>query len=224
MSSSSSAPLFENNYRWRKAEKDSSCWICLKPTVHVLISGEHADWFYICESHINDPSFCKILPPQTPTQSQSDISSLSGMLNTLTTSVTSAAGSALNNLTGGSSNKPATPPASGSGTTTPGGWPGASTTETGTAPAPAAGDAKKDSGEAKKEGNGGAADGTAKSDTVIVTGPRYVRLDAKIFYLRENEKRKKINAKEKMSKLQQLQGVTVPKTPPTNSPKMPGGF
>ncbi|KAI8617187.1 hypothetical protein BC830DRAFT_1114816 [Chytriomyces sp. MP71] len=68
------AAAFENRYRWRKTDKPGSCWICKRDSASVLVSGENADWFFCCESHItSDPAFCKELvsapatpPPATP--------------------------------------------------------------------------------------------------------------------------------------------------------------
>ncbi|KAJ3413218.1 hypothetical protein HDV05_008278 [Chytridiales sp. JEL 0842] len=49
---------FENKYLHRKSAKEGRCFICSKPTIHLLVSGENADWFYSCESHLQDRSFC----------------------------------------------------------------------------------------------------------------------------------------------------------------------
>jgi hypothetical protein len=44
-------------YDKRLASKDSICFICCKFTNVVLRNDQ--DWFYCCEGHISDSSFCK---------------------------------------------------------------------------------------------------------------------------------------------------------------------
>ncbi|KAJ3073490.1 hypothetical protein HDU98_001418 [Podochytrium sp. JEL0797] len=55
---------FENRYRWRKTDKAGTCWVCHKESPNVFVVGDNVDWFYLCESHIRDKTFCaEILPP-----------------------------------------------------------------------------------------------------------------------------------------------------------------
>ncbi|KAJ3100719.1 hypothetical protein HK100_004665, partial [Physocladia obscura] len=56
----------ENRYRWRKTERGGICWICRKESANVLVSGENFDWFYACESHLLDHTFCTELVTQLP--------------------------------------------------------------------------------------------------------------------------------------------------------------
>ncbi|ORY49024.1 hypothetical protein BCR33DRAFT_714097 [Rhizoclosmatium globosum] len=50
---------FENRYRWRKTEKAGTCWVCRKESANVFVVGDNVDWFYVCESHVRDTTFCR---------------------------------------------------------------------------------------------------------------------------------------------------------------------
>jgi hypothetical protein len=50
-------PLYDK----RIANKDSICFICSKFTNVVLRNDQ--DWFYCCDGHISDSSFCKPIYP-----------------------------------------------------------------------------------------------------------------------------------------------------------------
>ncbi|KAI9013159.1 hypothetical protein BC832DRAFT_548913 [Gaertneriomyces semiglobifer] len=60
-----------NLYSKRTATKEAPCFICSKFTTTVL-SNTTADWFYVCQGHIDDPSFCHI-PDRTVPEAPSAV-------------------------------------------------------------------------------------------------------------------------------------------------------
>ncbi|KAI8905394.1 VPS4-associated protein 1 [Powellomyces hirtus] len=59
-----------NLYVHKIATTDSPCFVCSKFCAGVLTNNA-GDWFYVCKSHIDDPSFCKQIPASSPNPSQS---------------------------------------------------------------------------------------------------------------------------------------------------------
>ncbi|KAF9429479.1 hypothetical protein BGZ76_001238 [Entomortierella beljakovae] len=53
-----SAPL-RNAYLEKTATTERSCYICVKMTTKVLTAKDGGDYFYICASHLQDPGFAK---------------------------------------------------------------------------------------------------------------------------------------------------------------------
>ncbi|KAJ3116851.1 hypothetical protein HDU96_008632 [Phlyctochytrium bullatum] len=173
------AATFDNRYRWRRTEKQGTCWVCNKPSPEVLVSGENADWFYICLSHIQDRAFCKQdLPP--------------------------AAAAPADPVPSAPSTPPAPPadkPAS-----LPGSFPDAK-------------DAEPAKDAAKDEAKSATASPTPKPKPP--PGPKFFILHDNFFYLRQAQKRKKAQEKDKGALLSSLAGVVVPKKLPGGTP---GGF
>ncbi|KAK4940103.1 hypothetical protein LTR10_019732 [Elasticomyces elasticus] len=50
---------FPNTYHLRTVAEASSkaCYVCLKPSVKVLITPDNKDFFYVCPSHLTDRGF-----------------------------------------------------------------------------------------------------------------------------------------------------------------------
>ncbi|KAI9325114.1 AAA-ATPase Vps4-associated protein 1-domain-containing protein [Zopfochytrium polystomum] len=193
-----SKPGFQNNYRWRRADKEGTCWVCMKPSPDVLVSGENADWFYVCTSHLLDTGFCKpfVVPSPAPT----------GAAATSSTPP-QATGSSSPALPGAF---PGTDPVAGAGSS-----------ETDAAAAVAAAAATKDKPDATAPAGGGAsppatpaAARAAPAAPAPAPGPKFFVLDSKLFYLREAEKRKKAQSRDKADRLAELRGIQVPKSRP----------
>ncbi|KAI8826100.1 VPS4-associated protein 1 [Fimicolochytrium jonesii] len=55
------ATSFPNLYQLKTATSESTCFICSKFCTSVLTNNS-GDWFYVCQGHIKDPSFCKVAP------------------------------------------------------------------------------------------------------------------------------------------------------------------
>ncbi|KAK3807356.1 MAG: VPS4-associated protein 1 [Benniella sp.] len=53
-----SAPL-RNAYVEKTATTERSCYICMKMTVKVLTAKDGGDFFYVCASHLSDPGFAQ---------------------------------------------------------------------------------------------------------------------------------------------------------------------
>lgn len=51
----------EAKYEKRTALKDGFCFVCSKITLAVLRND--SDWFFVCDSHLKDSSFCKPVMP-----------------------------------------------------------------------------------------------------------------------------------------------------------------
>ncbi|KAF9582064.1 hypothetical protein BGW38_000711 [Lunasporangiospora selenospora] len=54
----SAAPL-RNVYVEKTAATERSCFICMRITTKVLTAKDGGDWFFICPSHLLDPGFAK---------------------------------------------------------------------------------------------------------------------------------------------------------------------
>ncbi|CAK9437460.1 uncharacterized protein LODBEIA_P18380 [Lodderomyces beijingensis] len=69
---------FPNKYTSRKvAASDSKpCSICYKPTTTVLISDNQADFFYVCDLHLQDDQFATAIKEQNYTDLQSEVEKL----------------------------------------------------------------------------------------------------------------------------------------------------
>ncbi|KAI9341421.1 AAA-ATPase Vps4-associated protein 1-domain-containing protein [Obelidium mucronatum] len=165
-----------NQYRWRKTGKAGTCWVCRKESTSVLVFGDNVDWFYVCDSHIRDPTFCteiaqKQQQPAQPEQTQ-DIKTPSGANNEKDKDATKQSASLLDMFDKGLNFvKPASPPPS---------------------------------------------QASASTTQATPTGPRYFKLDSKILFLRERERRDKEQQKQKgktnISALRDLEKIGVPKT------------
>ncbi|KAI8589275.1 hypothetical protein BDZ88DRAFT_452361 [Geranomyces variabilis] len=58
-----SAPVaLSNSYVFKTATTDAPCFVCSKFCTGVLRS-DTGDWFYVCQSHLSDPGFCKVVAP-----------------------------------------------------------------------------------------------------------------------------------------------------------------
>ncbi|ODQ65603.1 DUF1742-domain-containing protein [Nadsonia fulvescens var. elongata DSM 6958] len=68
-----STSQFKNLYHLRKVAESSAkaCFVCYKPSSTVLVASDgKSDFFYVCQSHLADPSFAQVpdkpaKPPQT---------------------------------------------------------------------------------------------------------------------------------------------------------------
>ncbi|KAJ3236976.1 hypothetical protein HDU81_010120 [Chytriomyces hyalinus] len=183
-----------NHYRLRRTEKPGTCWICRKESPLVLVAGENVDWFYTCATHIADASFCRevTVPGPAPAAAASNPNALDA----------SASTSASN------------------GTVTP-------------VVRQSSADALNTEGEKKSVSLFAMFD---KSYNIIkppssppqstqteavqapVSGPRYFKLDEKIFFMRGTEKKSKPQARQQKSsataakQLSELNSIRVPQS------------
>lgn len=73
-----SVPPFPNEYQLRLvANSDSkACLVCYKPTTCVLLAGNKADFFYVCEAHLKDELFSTPVHPEAYKKLQNDAKDL----------------------------------------------------------------------------------------------------------------------------------------------------
>lgn len=59
----------ENDYTLRLVAENASkaCYICYRPSAHVLIDKSNTDFFYICKSHLSDKGFATRVDPPVDT-------------------------------------------------------------------------------------------------------------------------------------------------------------
>lgn len=59
----------ENDYTLRLVAENASkaCYICYRPSAHVLIDKSNTDFFYICKSHLADKGFATRVDPPVDT-------------------------------------------------------------------------------------------------------------------------------------------------------------
>ncbi|AOW04306.1 VPS4-associated protein 1 [Yarrowia lipolytica] len=59
----------ENDYTLRQVAENASkaCYICYRPSAHVLIDKSNTDFFYICKSHLTDKGFATRVDPPVDT-------------------------------------------------------------------------------------------------------------------------------------------------------------
>lgn len=59
----------ENDYTLRLVAENASkaCYICYRPSCHVLIDKSNTDFFYICKSHLTDKGFASRVDPPVDT-------------------------------------------------------------------------------------------------------------------------------------------------------------
>lgn len=56
-------PPFANLYEVKHVAENAckACILCFKPTNTVLITGDKKDWFYVCDVHLKDKNFAKLV-------------------------------------------------------------------------------------------------------------------------------------------------------------------
>ncbi|KAG5359200.1 UPF0589 protein [Yarrowia sp. C11] len=59
----------ENDYTLRLVAENAAkaCYICYRPSAHVLIDKSNSDFFYICKSHLSDKGFATRVDPVVDT-------------------------------------------------------------------------------------------------------------------------------------------------------------
>ncbi|KAG5356171.1 UPF0589 protein [Yarrowia sp. B02] len=57
--------MMENDYTLRLVAENATkaCYICYRPSAHVLIDKSNTDFFYICKSHLTDKGFATRVDP-----------------------------------------------------------------------------------------------------------------------------------------------------------------
>jgi hypothetical protein len=48
-----------NDYTVKQATSEKPCWVCFKPSKYFLLASNESDFFFVCQGHLKDRSFCR---------------------------------------------------------------------------------------------------------------------------------------------------------------------